>query len=333
LLHQLHSLYKVLIFLDISRSTFAFNNHLPVHSLLKPPTPTFKMKSAVVLALAGLAIATPAPQATQAGGSNGAPLGPAPANCDKNYNGNFEITIVDPSNIPNQKRQAGSCGQPGILTLNLKNGNLMDVDGRTGYIASKNSQFQFDKPVQAGGIYAGEFSVCKNGSIALGSTTTFYRCQSGDFYNLYYDNVAAQCAPINIDVIPCDGAAATSGAQKPASSMASSATAAAASGAKPVSVSADGQPQGTAAPSVAVVSAYTDGQPQATAAPTSVKPAVVSQFTDGQPQATAAATAKSNATIATAAPASATPTIATAGAVAMSAPLFLAGAMAFFALL
>lgn len=183
-------------------------------------------------------------------------LGPAPAGCSKSYTGNFEITVVLPSGLQNRdlsKRQ-DTCGQTGILTLNLNNGNLMDTDGRTGYIASNNSQFQFDKPVQAGGVYAGEFSVCNNGSIALGPTTNFYQCTSGEFLNLYYANTAPQCSLVNIDIIPCAGSGSAS----------SSASAAPKTSVAAVSVSSDGQPQATksATTVVAPVSVFSDGQPQ-----------------------------------------------------------------------
>lgn len=259
-----------------------------------------------------------------------ASIGDAPAGCDKSYNGNFEITIVKPSNLKRDltQRQA-QCGQTGILTLKLQNGDLTDNDGRTGYIASANSQFQFDKPVQAGGIYAGQFSVCKNGSIALGSTTTFYQCQSGSFFNLYQKGTAEQCSPVNVDIIPCDGSSFVGGAAS-SSVPTSVAAAAVSSSAKPVSVSSDGQPQGTAKPtSVVPVSVFSDGQPQATAAATSVKPAPVSVFTDGQPQATVAATSKAANNVTKP---SAQPTIATGGASTTGVSFFFAGAMAIFAL-
>lgn len=183
-------------------------------------------------------------------GAAAAQLAAAPAGCSPSYSGDFEITIVLPSNTKRDlaSRQEATCGQTGNLTLTLNNGNLMDIDGRTGYIASANSQFQFDKPVQAGGEYAGEFSLCKNGSIALGPTTTFYQCKSGDFYNLYYTAGAEQCSPVNIDIIPCTVAGSS---------------AAPSTGAAAVSVSSDGQPQATKpATSAVAVSVFSDGQPQ-----------------------------------------------------------------------
>jgi hypothetical protein len=93
-----------------------------------------------------------------------------------------------------------ACKGDGVLSLTLKGGILLDSQGRTGYIAS-NYQFQFDKPAQAGAIYTSGWSVCGNGSLALGGDTTFYQCLSGGFYNLYNKNWAAQCNPVTIDVL------------------------------------------------------------------------------------------------------------------------------------
>lgn len=93
-----------------------------------------------------------------------------------------------------------ACKGAGVLSLTLKNGILLDSQGRTGYIAS-NYQFQFDKPAQAGAIYTSGWSVCGNGTLALGGQTTFYQCLSGNFYNLYNENWAPQCNPVTIDVL------------------------------------------------------------------------------------------------------------------------------------
>ena len=97
---------------------------------------------------------------------------------------------------------ATACRSKSSLTLSLNNGNLVDNEGRTGYIAS-NYQFQFDKPAQAGAIFTSGFSVCTDTSLlALGGTTTFYQCLSGDFYNLYdRDFGAGQCTPVNLQAI------------------------------------------------------------------------------------------------------------------------------------
>lgn len=96
--------------------------------------------------------------------------------------------------------QMVACSGPGVLNLTLAGGVLTDSAGRTGYIAS-NYQFQFDKPPQAGAIYTAGFSVCGNGSLALGGSNVFYQCLSGNFYNLYNTNWAPQCSPVTIDVL------------------------------------------------------------------------------------------------------------------------------------
>ena len=93
-----------------------------------------------------------------------------------------------------------ACQTNGTLALTLDNGILKDSKGRTGYIAS-NYQFQFDDPPQAGALLTAGFSVCGNHSLALGGSTTFYQCLSGNFYNLYNTNWAPQCSPVTINAV------------------------------------------------------------------------------------------------------------------------------------
>lgn len=88
--------------------------------------------------------------------------------------------------------------------MTLADGVLTDSKNRTGYIAS-NYQFQFDDPPQDGAIYTAGFSVCNNESLALGSTTTFWECASGSFWNLYDRDWAAQCSELQLLILPCDG--------------------------------------------------------------------------------------------------------------------------------
>ena len=102
---------------------------------------------------------------------------------------------AQPSNV-----QMVGCQQEDSLALTLDNGVLKDAQGRTGYIAS-NYQFQFDAPPQAGAIYTSGFTVCANGTLALGDSNVFYQCLSGDFYNLYDRPWAAQCSPVTISTI------------------------------------------------------------------------------------------------------------------------------------
>ena len=96
--------------------------------------------------------------------------------------------------------QMVACEKPGQLAITLNNGVLKDAQGRTGYIAS-NFQFQFDSPPQAKAIYTSGFSSCSNGTLALGGSNIFYQCRSGDFFNLYNTNWAAQCSPVTISIV------------------------------------------------------------------------------------------------------------------------------------
>ncbi|PSD99774.1 hypothetical protein C7G66_19015, partial [Acinetobacter baumannii] len=155
--------------------------------------------------------------------------------------------------------------------------SIYDSQDRTGYIAS-NFQFQFDGPFQAGAIYTSGFSVCEDNLLALGSNKTFYRCLSGDFYNLYNEDWAEQCEAVSIIAIPC-------GSDESASQI------------------GDGQVVGTTVVQTTIVTALTDGQPQVitttVAVPvTSYYPtsAPVSQISDGQIQVPPPQTATSVAT-------------------------------------
>ena len=93
-----------------------------------------------------------------------------------------------------------ACKSPNTLSLTLNNGILKDSQGRTGYIAD-NYQFQFDAPPQAGALITAGFSVCGNGSLALGGSNIFYQCLSGSFYNIYNINWAPQCEPVIVNTL------------------------------------------------------------------------------------------------------------------------------------
>jgi hypothetical protein len=252
-----------------------------------------------------LALATASAVAAQGVTSIITPTGAAPAGCTPAVSGQFEITVVKPSVAKRDVEKRDACGGTGILVLTLENGILTDALGRTGYIAS-NYQFQFDKPPQAGAIYTAGFSVCGNSSLALGPTTVFYQCQSGDFYNLYNEDWAPQCEPVAIDIIPCGGTATSVSTPPIVSPVATTS-------ASPAGQVTDGQP--TAVSATSVISQITDGQPQAVSATpvaqgtdgqpnapsvmptvseipaTTVAASVVSQITDGQPQAGSATSA------------------------------------------
>ncbi|EGV65823.1 hypothetical protein CANTEDRAFT_129279 [Yamadazyma tenuis ATCC 10573] len=114
-----------------------------------------------------------------------------------------------------------TCVASGSLLLQLKDGILTDAKGRVGSIVA-NRQFQFDgPPPQAGAIYAAGWSVVpidyKEDSktkenadkgkrnelykLALGAQTTFYKCLSGSFYNLYDQSIGGQCSEVEFVVL------------------------------------------------------------------------------------------------------------------------------------
>ncbi|CCH40977.1 putative secreted protein [Wickerhamomyces ciferrii] len=96
---------------------------------------------------------------------------------------------------------AVSCKSDGSLALTLKDSILTDSAGRIGSIVA-NRQFQFDgPPPQAGAIYAAGWSITEDGYLALGDNDEFYQCLSGNFYNLYDENVADQCHEIKLQVV------------------------------------------------------------------------------------------------------------------------------------
>jgi len=211
-----------------------------------------------MLALAGLAAsAYAAPQGVTEPIS---PDGSAPAGCSPSYDGEFNIAVTAAGNT---KRD--------VLTLTLSDGVLKDAEGRTGYIAD-NYQFQFDAPAQTGAIYTAGFSACDDGALALGSKKTWYRCQSGDFYNLYDRKWAPQCEAVTITIVGSGGSTGGGSGGDGGVSQIGDGQPQAPTGI--ITQIGDGQPQ---APS-GVVTQIGDGQPQA---PTGV----VSQIPDGQPQA------------------------------------------------
>lgn len=235
-----------------------------------------------------LALAALATVASAAIGSS--PTAPAPAGCTASYDGPFQITIVNISAPATKaKRQSTSCGQAGLLTVTLADGVLKDSQNRQGEIVA-NYQFQFDNPLQAGAVYTQGFSVCGNGSLALGGTNVFYECETfggpgiGNYSNLYSQSTGAQCNPILIDIIPCAGTS-TSTTAVVGQSGDGQVTATGTPG-SPVSQISDGQVQGTtvAPKPTCVVSQISDGQVQVTVCPTPTPACVVSQISDGQLQ-------------------------------------------------
>ncbi|GAV56233.1 hypothetical protein ZYGR_0BB00100, partial [Zygosaccharomyces rouxii] len=95
---------------------------------------------------------------------------------------------------------AQACKNNGTLQLKLEDGILHDIKGRVGSIVA-NRQFQFDGPPQAGAIYAAGWSITPQGNLALGEADVFYQCLSGNFYNLYDENIGEQCHPVYLEVL------------------------------------------------------------------------------------------------------------------------------------
>ncbi|KAJ6438877.1 covalently-linked cell wall protein [Purpureocillium lavendulum] len=232
------------------------------------------------------------------------PDGNAPAGCSPSRDGKFQVTIYSLGKRDVIEKR-NTCDSEKTLVMTLQNSVLKDAKDRTGYIAS-NYQFQFDGPPQAGAIYTAGFSSCSNGSLALGSSTVFYRCLSGSFYNLYDRHWAPQCEPIEIVALPCDGSnpGGNPGNNNPGNGGHST-VGTSMQVTTVVTVLSDGQPQvvpttipipmcqigdgqvqvhTTPCASAPPVTQISDGQPQGptnTVAP----PPPVSQISDGQPQA------------------------------------------------
>jgi hypothetical protein len=222
------------------------------------------MKSfAVAAAFAGVAAAFP-----QGVTQSIAPKEPTPQGCKTSFDGPFSISIA---NVTTPSKRSLDARQAKVLTITLDNGVLTDDQGRTGYIAA-NNQFQFDKPAQTGAIYTSGFSVCSNGTLAIGSSAIFYQCLSGDFYNLYDESTGNQCSPIYINILKAGGVASSGAATQIGDGQLQAATST-----KAVTQISDGQIQASTGAPVTQIS---DGQIQASTAGVAV-----TQISDGQIQA------------------------------------------------
>ena len=165
-------------------------------------------------AAAAVAVASPSPMPQGVTEEVSPDQGP-PAGCSTSFDGSFNIQILNAaSSTPVEKRALDK--RQGILTMTLKDGILRDAYDRIGYIAS-NSQFQFDGPPQAGAIYTAGWSICENGSLAIGNDALFSKCLSGTFYNLYDDNVldTEQCSDVYIHTAPMEMHAPSVASQLP----------------------------------------------------------------------------------------------------------------------
>ncbi|KAJ2895063.1 Cell wall mannoprotein PIR3 [Zalerion maritima] len=178
------------------------------------------MKAAFALSLAGAVMALPQDVKPR-------------DDCSSSYDGTFQVAVVSSDEMtkrgiaevqhanqscmhtvvergtlaPNRLAKRSTCSEESLLEMTLYDGVLSDAENRTGYIAS-NYQFQFDDPPQTNALATDGFSVCGS-SLALDSSTVWYQCLSGDFYNLYTDDWAEQCESIGLVLLDCDGTAAS----------------------------------------------------------------------------------------------------------------------------
>ncbi|KAM3506967.1 hypothetical protein MY11210_007340 [Beauveria gryllotalpidicola] len=229
---------------------------------------------------AALGLAATVAAAPQGAPSGLKPDGSAPEGCTGTFNGKFEISIFKLAGSSKRSIEKRDCSGDKALVLELNDSVLTDSKGRIGSIVS-NYQFQFDgPPAQAGAIYTAGFSTCQNGSLALGPSTVFYQCRSGDFYNLYDRHWAEQCEPVEIVAMPCSSQKDNGGSpmQSPiATSLAVTTIVAALD---------DGQPQVKTTTVPIAMCQIGDGQIQAHTTPCDQAPgAPVSQISDGQIQA------------------------------------------------
>ena len=99
------------------------------------------------------------------------------------------------------------CDTNGVILHFDSDGLLRDQLNRIGYIAD-NFQFQFDLPVQSGGYGEkdfGKYKDPKTGDVFLTwrGSSDFYKCQSGNFDNLYSQSIGGQCMPTRIMIFHC----------------------------------------------------------------------------------------------------------------------------------
>lgn len=232
--------------------------------------------SIALLALAGAALANPVPQAVTA---QITPTGAAPAGCQTDAPGTYNVLPVKPSGALKRDLHKRA-----TLVVTLRNGILRDAFNTVGYIAA-NRQFQFDPPSeastgpQAGAIYTAGWSLCSNGSLALGPSNVFYQCTSGDFKNLYDQAIGEQCDAIALNLVPTSGS--SSGGQVTAGASNDGQVTATGAGQLTdgqVTATGAGQlPDGqiTASSAGPMVSQIPDGQNQV--------PSMLGEASDGQP--------------------------------------------------
>ena len=130
----------------------------------------------------------------------GRTISPKPSSTFDNGRRNVDATSAPaPKSTPSFSTPA-QCLEANMLTLTVTDGIIKDGKHRTGYIAS-NHQFQFDDPPQSGALFTAGYSICDDGLIALGSSATWFRCPSGNFFNVYDEKWADHCEQIHLQAV------------------------------------------------------------------------------------------------------------------------------------
>merc|ERR1712113_1168959 len=127
-----------------------------------------------LLALAAFAGASPVAQGVT---DAVAPSATAPAACSTDYASRFGIAVMS---------AATNAAAPAATVSQIADGQVQAAQSSVCY--AMNSQGR-------------TVSLCSNGSLALGGSTTFYQCRSGGFYNLYDQNIAEYCEPVTLNAV------------------------------------------------------------------------------------------------------------------------------------
>jgi hypothetical protein len=118
-----------------------------------------------------------------------------PADCSVDYLGAFNIgfTPVDPSSEDDDEmRSKHKLATRTLVSLELTDGYLVDDQQRMAYIDDRD-MLQFEMYPRSPQFNAG-FSICKNGTIALGNSALWYRCRAGAYSTIFRAKPDSDCA-------------------------------------------------------------------------------------------------------------------------------------------
>ena len=94
---------------------------------------------------------------------------------------------------------------------------MKDESGDTGLITA-NHVFGFDNPPSAGAIATSGWSICQNKTIALGDSTIFYSCLSGQYNNIFDVRQGKQCTQVFISILDLEPSTSSTSATASATS-------------------------------------------------------------------------------------------------------------------